>query len=308
MFLRFCSAACIALLAWPWRLRLAPREGRSHSQAIAATADTPLGQTAHHLRQLAEAPESITAIVPLDSPQEAFAARHFLIQQATHSLDVQYYIWRADTSGLMLLGDLLAAADRGVRVRLLLDDGGTAGMDSLLHTLTPTPRLRCACSTPLCCAGPKCWAMCLTFSAPTGACTTNRSPPTTRPALWAGAILATSTLAIPKGVVCRPGCAGRGPVVRDISHDFDRYWASPSAYPYRAHRHPPLRFGSARRCASALPQRTPAPKGSATRPPRPNSRLPEHLQANDQAILRAPAHLAQRRPGQSAGPRPASRA
>ena len=135
MFLRFCSAACIALLALALGgCALPSLEGRSHSQAIAATADTPLGQTARHLRQLAQAPESITAIVPLDSPQEAFAARHFLIQQATHSLDVQYYIWRADTSGLMLLGDLLAAADRGVRVRLLLDDGGTAGMDSLLHT------------------------------------------------------------------------------------------------------------------------------------------------------------------------------
>ncbi len=90
--------------------------------------------------------------MPLDSPQEAFAARHFLIQQATHSLDVQYYIWRADTSGLMLLGDLLAAADRGVRVRLLLDDGGTAGMDSLLHTLNTHPQIRGAPVQPLCAA------------------------------------------------------------------------------------------------------------------------------------------------------------
>jgi putative cardiolipin synthase len=53
---------------------------------------------------------------------EAFAARAHSANLAARSLDVQTYIWHADTTGLYLAQQLLAAADRGVRVRLLVDD------------------------------------------------------------------------------------------------------------------------------------------------------------------------------------------
>lgn len=53
---------------------------------------------------------------------EALGARLALAGAAGRSLDVQTYIWDLDTSGGLLLGRLLAAADRGVRVRLLIDD------------------------------------------------------------------------------------------------------------------------------------------------------------------------------------------
>lgn len=55
----------------------------------------------------------------------AFVARAVLIEEATVSLDLQYYIYSDDTSGRILTGLLLEAADRGVRVRLLVDDLGT---------------------------------------------------------------------------------------------------------------------------------------------------------------------------------------
>jgi len=45
-----------------------------------------------------------------------------LAHAAERSLDVQYYIWRADISGGLLMEALWKAAERGVRVRLLLDD------------------------------------------------------------------------------------------------------------------------------------------------------------------------------------------
>src|SRR4051794_20420047 len=53
---------------------------------------------------------------------EAFALRAHSAQLAQRSLDVQTYIWHADATGLFLAQRLLEAADRGVRVRLLLDD------------------------------------------------------------------------------------------------------------------------------------------------------------------------------------------
>jgi len=53
---------------------------------------------------------------------EAFAIRAHSANLATRSIDVQTYIWHADSTGLYLAQQLLAAADRGVHVRLLVDD------------------------------------------------------------------------------------------------------------------------------------------------------------------------------------------
>lgn len=56
-------------------------------------------------------------------------------------LDVQYYIWENDMSGLLLFSVLLAAAKRGVRVRLLLDDNNTPGLDDTLRLLDKHPNI-----------------------------------------------------------------------------------------------------------------------------------------------------------------------
>lgn len=58
----------------------------------------------------------------LDDNKEALAVRLALIEAAQVSIDAQYYQWRVDTSGKLLLAALLDAAERGVRVRLLIDD------------------------------------------------------------------------------------------------------------------------------------------------------------------------------------------
>lgn len=57
---------------------------------------------------------------------DAFVARCVLIESAERSLDLQYYIFHADNTGSIVVDQLIAAADRGVRVRVLLDDWGTA--------------------------------------------------------------------------------------------------------------------------------------------------------------------------------------
>ena len=77
----------------------------------------------------------LSGIVPLRVGYDAFAARVLLAEAAEQTLDVQYYIWHNDVSGTMLLDALRRAADRGVRVRLLLDDNNTAGLDEILSAL-----------------------------------------------------------------------------------------------------------------------------------------------------------------------------
>jgi len=54
---------------------------------------------------------------------------------------VQYYIWREDTSGSLLAHALWQAAERGVRVRVLLDDANTSGLDGVIAALDAHPNL-----------------------------------------------------------------------------------------------------------------------------------------------------------------------
>jgi cardiolipin synthase C len=65
----------------------------------------------------------------ISSGLEAFALRLELAETARTSLDLQYYYWKHDLSGRLLTRAILRAADRGVKVRLLLDDMNAFGLD-----------------------------------------------------------------------------------------------------------------------------------------------------------------------------------
>jgi putative cardiolipin synthase len=115
---------------------LPPVVDRPPSVALVDTADTPLGR---RLAPEAAAHPGLTGVLPLQSGREAFAARMLLARAAARSIDAQYYIWHDDTTGGLLAHELLAAADRGVRVRLLLDDQNTKGLDDLIAVLDAHP-------------------------------------------------------------------------------------------------------------------------------------------------------------------------
>lgn len=90
--------------------------------------------------QIALHPEQC-GIHPLPEGLDAFAARYLLISLAEKTLDIQYYIWESDMSGQLLFSALLDAAQRGVKVRLLLDDNNTQGLDSTLNALNRHPNI-----------------------------------------------------------------------------------------------------------------------------------------------------------------------
>lgn len=77
----------------------------------------------------------------LQSGHAALAARLTLAQRATRTLDVQYYLFHNDTIGKLVAAALLAAAERGVRVRLLIDDIDTADKALRLVTLNAHPNI-----------------------------------------------------------------------------------------------------------------------------------------------------------------------
>ncbi len=65
-----------------------------------------------------------------------------LADVARSSIDAQYYLWAGDTIGRVLLDRIIAAADRGVRVRLLVDDYESHGQDTAFETLHSHPTAR----------------------------------------------------------------------------------------------------------------------------------------------------------------------
>ncbi|MCB5362496.1 phospholipase D family protein [Pusillimonas sp. CC-YST705] len=113
---------------------LPPLDGREASSALSQqeARATALGKA---ISPLADTHAGLSGIHPLADARDAFAARMSLVRAAERTLDVQYYIWRADMTGTLLLEALYEAADRGVRVRLLLDDNGIAGLDDELAAL-----------------------------------------------------------------------------------------------------------------------------------------------------------------------------
>lgn len=85
----------------------------------------------------------------LPNSGEAFRARAELIRNAQSSLDLQYYIVHDGLSTRMLVDELLKAADRGVRVRILLDDTASDGLDDILATLAAHPNIQIRLFNPL---------------------------------------------------------------------------------------------------------------------------------------------------------------
>ncbi|MBP6862020.1 MAG: phospholipase D family protein [Neisseriaceae bacterium] len=93
------------------------------------------------LRPLMAAHPDQSGLVMLQDNLDAFAVRAISAREAGRSLDLQYYIWHDDLTGKLLGQELLAAADRGVRVRLLLDDITTHNRSSMLSALTRHPNI-----------------------------------------------------------------------------------------------------------------------------------------------------------------------
>ena len=117
------------------------------SSALADTADsTSLGRAAARRMSELNAPSGINLI---PRGPDAFLARLTLVDLAERSLDLQYYIWHDDTVGKLLIGAVLRAADRGVRVRLLIDDVGAAADDETLLLLDAHPNIEVRLFNPI---------------------------------------------------------------------------------------------------------------------------------------------------------------
>jgi cardiolipin synthase C len=117
---------------------LPPQVAHEPVAAYPRSSDTGLGA----LVAAAEEPHAgLSGFMVLDTGREAFLQRARLIEAAQRSVDAQYYIWNDDRSGRYLACRLYAAAERGVRVRLILDDMNILGRDAVIAALDRHPKV-----------------------------------------------------------------------------------------------------------------------------------------------------------------------
>jgi putative cardiolipin synthase len=202
---------------------------RPHSTAPANTQATRIGRA---LAAPLAANPGKSAIHPLSSARDAFAARVVLAEAADRSLDVQYYIWRADITGALLCEALWRAAERGVRVRLLLDDNSTRGLDEAIAALDAHPGIEVRLFNPYANRGFRLGELAIDFSRLNRRMHNKSFTADNQATIVGGRNVGDEYFGAESPVAFTDlDVLAAGPVVREVSASFDAYWNSESAYP-----------------------------------------------------------------------------
>src|ERR1700688_3502331 len=132
-----CAGIVFGLLLFAGCVGLPRHVQKYPSEALRQPESTSLGRIVEH----ANGGRNLSGIRLLVSGDEALASLIALADRAERTLDIQYYIIHEDDSSRLLLHHLRFAAERGVRVRVLVDDLNTAGEDRRFMHLSEHPHV-----------------------------------------------------------------------------------------------------------------------------------------------------------------------
>ncbi len=210
---------------------LPPLDGRAASVAQTDTAATRLGRAVATLR--AGHPTE-TGVHALPAGPDSFAARVLLAAGSQRSLDVQYYIWQGDETGTMLFEALWQAAERGVRVCLLLDDNNTGGLDETLATLDAHALIEVRLFNLVVYRGFRLLNYATDFSRVNRRMHNKSFTADNQVSIVGGRNIGNEYFGAGSGVAFADlDVLTVGPAVQAVSASFDTYWNSASAYPAR---------------------------------------------------------------------------
>ena len=202
---------------------------RPESYAYTDTDDTSFGKARRH-EMLAHPGQS--GFLLLGSGLDAFVARALLAHGAERSIDAQYYLYHDDLTGRLFTDMLLKAADRGVRVRLLLDDMDLEGRDLGAAVMDSHPNIEVRIFNPF----SRNTGRIIQFVTRLGSVTRrmhNKSFTVDNQATILGGrnIGDAYFEADPDLDFNDLDVVAIGPVAREVSVSFDRYWNNELAYP-----------------------------------------------------------------------------
>ncbi len=214
---------------------------KTPSQALPPAVDTPSAQYIDSERDRHLPDQSGFRLMTLST--NALMSRVTLADHAEHSLDLQYYIFKDDDTGKLIALHLLQAADRGVRVRLLLDDIKLGDQIRMFESLDAHPNIEVRLFNPFSTREPGAIAraaqMLLDFRR------LNRR-------MHNKSFIADNKVAVVGGRNIADDYFGAssesnfrdldllciGPVVQQASKAFDSYWNDAAAIPVSAYSHP----------------------------------------------------------------------
>lgn len=207
---------------------------RVESTAAVDTDNSYLGSWATRL--VATKPEAESGFYPLQDGIDALSARLLLAERAEHSIDTQYYLIKTDTAGLAFIGALLRAADRGVRVRLLLDDVFTKGYDAGMAGLDSHPNIEIRVFNPFNRgAAGKAWSGLTDLRRVNRRMHTKTFTVDNQVTIIGGRNIADEYFGAREDAKFGDlDVVGIGPVVRDVSGMFDSFWNHETALPVPA--------------------------------------------------------------------------
>jgi phosphatidylserine/phosphatidylglycerophosphate/cardiolipin synthase-like enzyme len=233
------STALLALLILGACAQLPQNVDRPVSTALVSPATgTAMADLVQQRRQTDKARYE-SGFLLLGGPQAAYGSRLALIEGAQKTLDLQYYAIHADASTGRLLRGLRSAAERGVRVRVLLDDFHTTGRDALVLGLAFIPNIEMRLFNPL--AGSRDSTFSRLLNSIDDASRIQQR-------MHNKLFLADNVLGVTGGRNLGDAYFGNatngnfvdvdvlaaGPIVQDLSRSFDSYWNNERAYPVQS--------------------------------------------------------------------------
>jgi len=208
---------------------LPPPKDRVETAALTDTAATRLGRA---IAPGVAANPAKTGIHALPDPRDAFAVRVLLANAAEKSLDAQYFIWNGDHVGYLLFQALWQAAERGVRVRLLLDDLNTTGLDSTIAALHAHPNIEVRLYNPVVIRDNRMLNFVTDFTRVNRRMHNKSFTADNQATVVGGRNIADEYFGAGTELSFADlDVLAVGPAVSEVSREFDIYWNSASAYP-----------------------------------------------------------------------------
>ena len=202
---------------------------RPVSTAFTDTEHTLLGRA---YRKEAEKQPGKSAFYLLGNGLDAFVARAALAQVAERSIDLQYYMIHSDNVGILLLDQLLKAADRGVRVRILLDDIDEGSRDYKIALFDLHPNIEVRIFNPFGRNVSRIWQYITGFGRQTRRAHNKSYTVDNVATILGGRNIGDEYFERDPELAFQDlDVIAIGPVAREVSDSFDQYWNHELSYP-----------------------------------------------------------------------------